>query len=377
MFDEVRSAVGALEAVSRGLEPWRLDGHDAAGLLEVAARGERICASIKAVAARRVEETRVWRDGGHRSAAHWVAEATGETVGAAERTLETARALDALPETGVAFRAGELSMTQAAEITSAAGADPSAEVGLLQTAADTSVKGLRDRCREVRAGAEADDRAWARRLHVERRAHEWSDPAGAYHLAGCMAPDAGARFSSAWNTHIDRIFRDARRAGRREPRAAYAADALVALATQGPCKPVEVRVTVDSTALARGHTEPGERCDIKGVGPVPVTTTRALLDDASVAVLVRDGDNITAVSSPTRTIPVKMRRAVEARYPTCAVRSCANDQFLEIDHITPLADHGCTEIENLWRLCSHHHRLKTYGGWTVTGRDGDRDLVPP
>src|SRR5262249_48938941 len=43
------------------------------------------CAAIKAFGARRVEETDVWRKGGHRSAAHWVAEATGETVGAAGR----------------------------------------------------------------------------------------------------------------------------------------------------------------------------------------------------------------------------------------------------------------------------------------------------
>jgi hypothetical protein len=239
------------------------------------------------------------------------------------------------------------------------------------------VKGLRDRCREVRAGAEADDRSWARRLHAERRAHEWTDPDGAYRIEARLAPDAGARFSAAWKAHTDRIFRDARRAGRREPHAAYAADALVALASEGPCKPVEVRVTVDSAALSRGHTQAGERCEITGVGPVPVTTARALLDDASIAVMTRDGDDITAVSSPKRTIPVKLRRALEGRYPTCGVESCANDQFLEIDHVVPLEDHGRTELGNLWRLCSHHHRLKTYAGWTVVETIGDRDLVPP
>jgi Domain of unknown function (DUF222) len=270
VFARIRSALDGLESVSRGLEPWRLDGRSAAELVELAARGERICASIKALSARRVEETKVWREGGHRSAAHWVAETTGETVGAASRTLETARALDALPATDEAFRAGQLSETQTAEITSAASADPNAEADLLGTAAATSVKGLRDRCRQVRAGAEADDQAWARRLQVERRAHEWTDPEGAYHLSARLAPDAGARFNSAWKAHTDRIFCEARRAGRREPRAAYAADALVALASEGPCKPVEVRVTVDSAALARGHTKSGERCEISGVGPVPV-----------------------------------------------------------------------------------------------------------
>jgi hypothetical protein len=138
-----------------------------------------------------------------------------------------------------------------------------------------------------------------------------------------------------------------------------------------------VRVTVDSAALARGHTNPGERCEIAAVGPVPVTTARALLDDAAVAVMTKTGDDVTAVSSPKRTIPTKLRRAIEARYPTCGVPGCANDQFLEIDHVIPLEAHGRTELDNLWRLCSHHHRLKTYGGWKVVGVNGDRNLVPP
>ncbi len=377
MFEEVRSAITALEVVARGLDPGCVDGHDAAALLDEFARGERVCAAAKTLLARRVDETKIWRESGHRSAAHWVAEATGETVGAAARNLETARALEQLPATDVAFRAGELSQTQAAEVTSAAGSDPSAEADLLETAKATSVKGLRDRCREVRAGAEADDAAWARRLHVERRAHEWSDPNGAYRVEACMAADAGARFSAAWKAHTDRIFQDARRAGRHEPRAAYAADALVALATEGPCKPVQVSVVVDSAALARGHTEPGERCEIAGVGPAPVSTARALLDDSVVSVLVRDGDDITAVSTPKRTIPAKLRRALEARDPKCGVKGCANDQFLEIDHIVPLSEGGSTELANLWRPCSHHHDLKTYFGWKVVGENGDRDLVPP
>jgi hypothetical protein len=377
VFAKVRSAVEALKATVRALDPACLDGHTAASLFEAAAEGERVCGAMKALLARRVDETNVWRAGGYRSAAHWVADATGETVGAATRTLETARSLEQLAETDAAFRDGRLSETQAAEITAAAGADPAAERELLETACSTSMKGLKDRCRQVRAGAEVDDRAWARRLHDQRRAHDWNDPEGFYRLEARLAPDVGARFRSAWHGHIDRIFRDARRAGRREPRTAYAADALVALATEGPCKPVEVRVTVDGAALARGHTEPGERCEIDRSGPIPVTTARALLDDASVAVLVRDGDDITTVTSPKRVIPAKLRRALEARYPTCGVKSCANDQFLQIDHVVALEDGGETNIHNTWRICSHHHFLKTYAGWRVVGEPGDWDLVPP
>jgi 5-methylcytosine-specific restriction endonuclease McrA len=102
-----------------------------------------------------------------------------------------------------------------------------------------------------------------------------------------------------------------------------------------------------------------------------------LLDDAAVTVMVADGDDVTAVSSPKRTISAKLRRALDARSPTCGVEGCANDQFLEIDHILPVEDHGPTELSNLWRICSQHHALKTYSGWKVVRVNGKRDLVPP
>jgi hypothetical protein len=377
MLDEIRDAVDVLKGAARDLDPACLEGSTAAAVVEAAAEGKRVCAAIETLAAGRVAESGAWRANGHRTAAHWVAETTGETVGSATRALETSKRLDAMTETAAAFRAGRLSETQAAEITAAADADPHAEAELLATAAGTSVKGLRDACRQVRAGAEADDLAWARRQHVNRRAYGWTDEEGGYRGSWRMAPDAGARFDSAWQAHIDRIFRDARKVGRREPRAAYAADALVALATEGPCKPTECKVTVDNAALARGYTEPGERCDIEGIGPAPVTTARALLDDATVSVLVKDGDDITAVTRKGRTISARLRAALEAKYPVCAVKSCANDRFLQIDHVKPISEGGTTDIHNCWRICDHHHVLKTYFGWIVTGTPGDWDLVPP
>src|SRR5260370_39026823 len=133
--------LGELEQISRQLVPAALDGGRAAALFNDAARAERLCTAIKSRLARGVEETRVWRESGHRSAAHWVAEATGETVGAACRTLDTARALDALPETEAAFRSGRLSEVQAAEGAGAAGAAPHAAARLPRAAASTNGNG--------------------------------------------------------------------------------------------------------------------------------------------------------------------------------------------------------------------------------------------
>jgi len=137
-----------------------------------------------------------------------------------------------------------------------------------------------------------------------------------------------------------------------------------------------VRVGCAAAALPRGHTEPGERCEING-SPIPVTTAKALLADSRVTVLERDGNDVTEISKPTRTISAKLRRQLEARYPTCGVKSCANDRFLEIDHVVPIAEGGRSEWINAWRICPHHHHLKTYFGWKVVGTTHDWDLVPP
>jgi hypothetical protein len=73
VFERVRNAVDTLKATARTLDPVCVDGGDAAALFELVSEGERVCAAMKALMARRVDETGVWREGGHRSAAHWVA----------------------------------------------------------------------------------------------------------------------------------------------------------------------------------------------------------------------------------------------------------------------------------------------------------------
>ncbi len=298
-------------------------------------------------------------------------------VAAAVGALATAASLGELPATAAAFRSGELSEAQAREITGAAVEDPSAEARLLRSAAYSSMKGLKDRCREVRAGAQPDDAAWARRLHEQRSLRRWIDRDGSYCGDFRLAPIAGAHLFQALDDHEAKIFAAARTAGRREARDAYAADALVALATDGPCKPIDLRVNLSATAFERGHVVDGEQCEVAGRGPIPVTDARVLANDARVTTLVRDGTDIVTVSSPTRTIPRTLRRWLEATYPVCGVHGCDHDQGLQIDHIIPVEDHGPTQATNLWRLCVQHHRLKTHAGWHVTGHPGTWNLEPP
>ncbi|MDQ3752243.1 MAG: HNH endonuclease, partial [Actinomycetota bacterium] len=184
----------------------------------------------------------------------------------------------------------------------------------------------------------------------------------------------------------ERLFREARAADRREPFEAYAADALVAIAEHvrdceaspertGPA--ALVHVLVDHRALTRGHVEGAESCEIAGVGPIPAATARALASDSILSVLVTDGTDIKTVSHLGRTIPARLRTALSARDRKCVVPGCDTRHHLEIDHILPRAQEGPTRLDNLARLCTYHHHLKTARGYRLCGRPGSWEWHPP
>jgi Domain of unknown function (DUF222) len=121
MFQQVRQASDPLRRVVADLDPSRLDGAQARRLVEEFAEVERLAAAGKALALRRVEETRAWADAGpFRDAAAWLAATGGTTVGHARATVETAARLEEFPETEAALRGGELSEVQVNEVVSAA-----------------------------------------------------------------------------------------------------------------------------------------------------------------------------------------------------------------------------------------------------------------
>src|SRR5947209_9179924 len=156
----------ALREIVVGLEPEALAAERAAGLADTFATIEKLAGPGKALAARRVADSNLWRGAGERSAAHWLARRAGSSVGSAMATLETAARLDELPAVNAALRAGELSAVQANEIASAAGADPGAEAELMAVARDNGVGGLRDKCRRVKAAAAPDEMARHRAIHA-------------------------------------------------------------------------------------------------------------------------------------------------------------------------------------------------------------------
>jgi hypothetical protein len=375
---DLEEVIHALRGALRRMGPNSISSTEAARLVEAFAEGERLCAAGKAMAARVVERSGVWRQDGHRSAAHWMAEATGVAVGQAVGTLETARRLEHLPATADAFCSGELSEAKVKEVAAAGSVSPSSEGELLQAARTQTVASLKDTCARARAEAAVDEDERYRRIHRSRFLRHYTDHEGAFRLEARLTPDDGARVLAGMQAHRTRITTEARKAGRRESSQALAADALVAMASGGssPGPRAVVHVRVDHSALVRGKTARGEVCEIPGIGPIPVGAVRMLAQDAVWKAVLTDGEAVTAVAHLGRTIPAHIRTALQERDPTCVVPGCDVREGLEIDHVIPFAEGGPTTMENLGRLCHWHHYLKTFcryllggepGAWTWTG----------
>ena len=384
MFGSAKALREELHRVVGALEPERLHSTDAALLLEEFAAMEKLVAAAVTLLAPRAAAAGSWR-GAERSAAHWLARTTGRSVGAAVGVLEAGERLNELPATAEALRAGKLSASQVTEIASAAAVAPAAEAELVAAATTDGIGALRDRCRRVQAAAQTHEAARHDAIHRRRYLRHWSDPDGAFRLDLRTTADAGAEVLAALEVRRAKVFEAARRAERRESQEAYLADALVELARDaeaggsgqrsGPRAMVHVRV--DHTAFRRGHTEEGETCEIAGVGPVPVATARALASDAILQAVVTKGVEVKAVAHVGRTIPARLRTALEARDPECVVEGCGATRQLEIDHLVPFAEGGPTHIDNLARVCRWHHHLKTYCGYRLDGGPGQWKWLGP
>ncbi len=362
----LQEPVQALKDFVAGLDPETLDPAFALQLVKVFSEGEKVCAAGKALAASRVASSGAWQRDGDRSAAHFISRTTGDSVGNSVLAIETARRMQELPQTNNAYRSGKLTSAQAAEIASAAAVAPEAENELLKVAETEGIAKLRQVSRTVMAAKTTDEAEWANRLHQQRYLRTWTDEQGIFRLDARLAPEAGAQVRSVLDILRDQQFEQSRRAGQKEPYQALEADALVEMArlaqkgrgdAAGPSAIVNIRV--DHTALVRGHTKPKEVCEIPGIGAIPVATARAMMSDAILKLLLVKGGQVEVVTHATRTITSRQRTALIDRDAECVIEGCRETKGLEIDHVVGLAENGKTSLDNLVRLCRHHHRLKT------------------
>lgn len=141
--------------------------------------------------------------------------------------------------------------------------------------------------------------------------------------------------------------------------------------------PAQIHFHVDVAAWLRGRTEGEEICEVAGLGPVPVSLARAFEGDATLKLVVRDGDDITTITSHRRYIPAALRTALEARDRECVVPGCHVTRGLQVDHIHDFAEDGPTEAANNCLICVFHHYLKTHCHWVLRGPPGHWTFTPP
>jgi len=383
MFDTVKALRKGLEEAVDRLDTDGLDGPRAARLLDEFVAIERLGANAKTLVAQRLDETRGWRGEGDRSFAHYMARKAGTSVAQATETVKTAQRIDPWGATADAMKSGDVSAQQVSAITEACETDPNAERDLLATAANDSVEGLRAESRRVKAAARIDELAHDEVIRRSRYLRAWTDREGAGRGEWKVPPEDQARIVTRLNAELDAVIDEARKAGATdERREARMADALVRLADSGDSagdgrSKVAIHLRVDHSAFERGDTEPGEICEIEGIGPVPVATARNLSTDALVYVLATKGRDITHYAERGRYIPDKLRLALEARDQVCVALGCNVRDGLEIHHIDPVDNNGETSLENCCRLCRWHHYLCTHQRWRVEPTPEGWRVTPP
>ena len=106
MPGDLLQAAGALREALVGFEPGLLSGGECSAVVEELAATEKACAAARSRAALRAAGCGAHRERGFADGSDWLARATGTSAVEARAALETARALEALPETRAAVEAG-------------------------------------------------------------------------------------------------------------------------------------------------------------------------------------------------------------------------------------------------------------------------------
>ena len=410
-----------LEAMVEGLDPARLAGRDAVRITRAAARIERLGANAKAYAAQRCVATGAWS--GDRATrvpavtpAEWLADVSSSGIGAARDALAVTEALHEGSATDRSLRSGELSLTAAREVTAAAEVGgETAERRVLRKATKEGLRSAKTEATRVLATA-ADAAERAERIHRQRSRRRWitRDHVWHLHLEGpvalgaeieaCLAPFDDA----AWDAAATQS-RSAEKGGERDTPDAILFDGLLGLARcardgagrPGAAKPRgraktrdHVVVHVDATRLVPNEPSGGSgaadpsahhaagRCEIPGLGPVPVEHARQMLGgsttgEAILTILVEDGQDVRTFARPGRKVTAALAQLVAARDTTCTITGCGRAARLEDDHGQPVSEGGDSTAENVRGLCRQHHRRKTAGWILADHPDGTRTLEPP
>jgi hypothetical protein len=249
-----------LRRFSAELDPSRLTCEEAARLLKVAAGMERVVSGLTVRLSDRAAHSADWQRSGQRSPIHMLAQQTGITLGQAGQRLQAGRMLAEQPRLAEAVATGEVSVPQLAAIGEAVAVNPQATDRLLEVAQKQSLSELKEESRRLKAAGDRDAEARRLRIYAARSLRSWTDSEGVGNLKLAHTTEALAGVMAALAPIRDRLFTEARRAGRRERSDALDADALLAaLGVSAPGARTADESDGAGTLRQAGGAVPGER----------------------------------------------------------------------------------------------------------------------
>jgi len=134
----------------------------------------------------------------------------------------------------------------------------------------------------------------------------------------------------------------------------------------GNLRPARAEIMVHSDYQTLVDTTAGMPRVIGG-SVLPVETVRRLACDADIIPVVLNGSGVALdVGRAKRLATAHQRRALAARYETCAIPGCAVlFHRCEPHHLRPCESGGGTDLSNLLPLCVRHHHAVHEGGWKL------------
>ena len=308
-----------------------------------------------------------WVQQGAKTYAHWLSWRVGLAPGAAREKIRVAYALENLPLISESFSKGEISYSKVRAVTRVA--TPSNEDELHTIALGATAAHVE---RIVRAWRKVDLQEETKHANYQQdyaSLTTYTDDDGMVVVKGRLPAEIGAVFVKALEAASDVIYK-------KDPQRTFAQKRVEALklvaesALEGELDPgnsadrYQVVVHVDKQVL-EDPEQPGGQSALEGGIGVSAETSRRIACDASIVEMKHDEKgNVLDVGRKTRVISPALRRAFDARDPTCVWPGCTS-KFVQGHHMEFWANGGATKLFNLCNLCGHHHHLVHDGGYRV------------
>jgi Domain of unknown function (DUF222) len=289
----------------------------------------------------------------------------GESPRTVRDKVETARALESLPEIAAVAYDGDLSAEQLSAVTKFA--DEASDAEWARRAPNVAPSDLARMARNASKPSTEDSRA---RYEARSLRMWWTPDKGMLHLHGQLPDVMGATFEAtvkklteqmkpakgqAWDSFEHR-----------------AADALVALCDAPTADDDEPTLAAKPVLVVQ--VPPSGPASIAGV-PIADSLLEQLRANSTIEpVLVDDHGVPLAWGRRTSVVSPKITRAVLLRDGHCRVPGCTRRHGLQVHHLRPGSWGGRDEIANLAAVCGHHHPLLIpHGPWVLIGNPNQPD----